>query len=107
MTLTIRIRYLSPAIIALVVAGPRPALHAQQDPVAARDTLPHGPLVFDSSTRGPSGRPIAGPKFRVVPMKGLTRAFALAFLPDQGILITERAGQLRIVRRGVLDPRPI
>ena len=31
----------------------------------------------------------------------------MAFLPDGGILITERAGRLRIVRNGVLDPSPI
>jgi glucose/arabinose dehydrogenase len=28
-------------------------------------------------------------------------------LPDGGILITERPGRLRIVRNGVLDPKPI
>ncbi len=31
----------------------------------------------------------------------------MAFLPDGGILITERPGRLRIVRNGVLDPNPI
>ena len=31
----------------------------------------------------------------------------MAFLPDGGILITERGGRLRIVRNGVLDPKPI
>jgi glucose/arabinose dehydrogenase len=31
----------------------------------------------------------------------------VAFLPDGGILITERAGRLRIVRDGVLEPQPI
>jgi hypothetical protein len=36
------------------------------------DTLPDNPQVFDSSTRGPSGARIAGPMFRVVPMKGLS-----------------------------------
>jgi aldose sugar dehydrogenase len=80
---------------------------AQQVPAPARDTLPDNPGIFDSSTRGPSGSPIAGPKFRVVPLKGLQRPYALAFLPDGGILITERAGRLRIVRNNVLDPQPI
>jgi glucose/arabinose dehydrogenase len=72
-----------------------------------RDTLPDGPLVFDASTRGPSGSPIAGPRFRVVPMRGLSYPYALAFLPNGDMLITERAGRLRIVRGGVLDPEPI
>jgi glucose/arabinose dehydrogenase len=80
---------------------------AQQAPAPSRDTLPDNPGVFDSSTRGPSGSPIAGPKFRVVAVKGLQRPYALAFLPDGGILITERAGRLRIVRNNALDPQPI
>ena len=37
----------------------------------------------------------------------MARPWALAFLPDGSILITERAGRLRIVRNGVLDPQPI
>ena len=80
---------------------------AQQAAPPARDTLPEGPLVFDSSTRGPGGSPLPGPKFRVVPTRGLSRPYALAFLPDGGILVTERAGRLRLVRNGVLDPQPI
>jgi glucose/arabinose dehydrogenase len=31
----------------------------------------------------------------------------MAFLPDGGILIAERPGRLRIVRNGVLDPKPV
>jgi glucose/arabinose dehydrogenase len=85
-----------------VAAAPR----AQQS-APPTDTLADGPQVFDASTRGPNGRRIAGPKFRVVPMKGLSFPYALAFLPDGNILITERAGRLRIVRGGVLDPAPI
>src|SRR5215218_6145458 len=45
--------------------------------------------------------------FRITPIKGLSRPFALTFLPDGNMLVTERAGRLRIVRNGVLDPRPI
>jgi glucose/arabinose dehydrogenase len=80
---------------------------AQQAPAPPRDTLPDAPQIFDASTRGPNGRRIAGPKFRVVPMKGLTYPYALAFLPNGDMLVTERAGRLRIVRHGVLDPKPI
>ena len=65
------------------------------------------PLIFDSSTRGSGGTKIAGPKFRVVPMLGFSYPYALAFLPDGNILVTERAGRLRIVRDGKLDPEPI
>jgi glucose/arabinose dehydrogenase len=96
------------AIVALIAAVLRPALDAQAQAIPEdRDTLPDGPQVFDSSSRGSSRRPIAGPRFRVVPMKGLNRPYGLAFLPNGDMLITERAGQLRIVRNGVLDPQPI
>lgn len=73
----------------------------------AVDTLPEGPLVFDSSTRGPSGSPLPGPRFRVEATRGLSRPYALAFLPDGRILVTERAGRLRIIDHGVLDPQPV
>ncbi len=73
---------------------------AQQTPNPGdvpRDTLPDEPHIFSS----------AGQALRVVPTKGLSRPFALAFLPNGDILITERAGRLRIVRGGVLDRQPI
>lgn len=61
------------------------------------DTLPDTPAEIVSVAQ----------RFRVTPIKGLSRPFALAFLPDGTMLVTERAGQLRIVRDGVLDPRPL
>ena len=45
--------------------------------------------------------------FRVVPMKGLNRPWALEFLPNGDMLITEHGGELRIVRDGALDPEPL
>ena len=45
---------------------------------------------------------------RVVPVAtGLSHPWSLAFLPDGDMLVTERAGRLRIVRKGTLDPQPI
>jgi aldose sugar dehydrogenase len=46
-------------------------------------------------------------KFKITPIKGLSRPFSLAFLPDGNMLVTERGGSLRLVRNGVVDPRPI
>jgi len=96
-------RRVATALVGLLVATTS-VLDAQSPP---RDTLPQGDLVFDSSTRGPSGSPVPGPKFRVVPLRGLARPYAMAFLPDGRLLVTERAGRLRVIKDGVLDPRPI
>ena len=72
-------------------------------PVASRaqtsppNGLPDGPRVFSEN----------GQQFRLVPIHGLEQPWALAFLPNGDILVTERPGRLRIVRDGLLDPRPI
>ncbi|MDV2991094.1 MAG: Aldose sugar dehydrogenase YliI [Chroococcidiopsis sp. SAG 2025] len=39
--------------------------------------------------------------------EGLDHPWSLAWLPDGSMLITERLGQLRILRNGQLDPTPI
>src|SRR6266852_796390 len=88
------------SIVALSLTLFGAAGRAQQTPNPgdpARDTLPNEPQIFSS----------AGQKFRVVATKGLSRPFSLAFLPDGDMLITERAGRLRIIRNGALDPQPI
>ena len=49
-----------------------------------------------------------GVKLRAVPVvKGLVNPWSLAFLPNGDMLVTERPGRLRIVRKGALDPEPI
>lgn len=60
--------------------------------------LPSTPTVFQTSDY----------KIRVVTVAdGLSRPWSIAFLPGGDMLVTERTGQLRILRSGVLDPRPI
>src|SRR3954469_23821811 len=52
-------------------------------------------------------------RIRVVPVaRGLVNPWSIAFLPEPSaggvtFLVTEKDGRLRIVRNGVLDPRPI
>ncbi len=43
----------------------------------------------------------------VVVARGLATPWSLAFLPDGGMLVTERGGRLRLVRNGVVDPTPV
>ena len=64
---------------------------------AGPDTLPDTPQVLGTAEQ----------RFRVVPIKGLVRPSALAFLPNGDILVAERPGRLRIVHEGVVDPQPI
>jgi glucose/arabinose dehydrogenase len=64
----------------------------------AAPSLPDGPITVQSAT--PAHR-----NLRLVVTKGLFHPWGMAFLPDGGILITERPGCLRIVRNGVLDPK--
>jgi len=46
--------------------------------------------------------------FRVVTLaRGLDHPWGMAFLPDDGILVTERSGQLRLFKDGALQPDPI
>ena len=46
--------------------------------------------------------------FRVVTViRGLEQPWSLAFLPDGRMLVTEKAGRLRIVSAGKLEPQPV
>ena len=61
--------------------------------------LAAGPFVFQTAEHQ---------TIRVsVVARGLSHPWAIAFMPDGGMLITERAGRLRVVRDGVLEPAPI
>jgi glucose/arabinose dehydrogenase len=65
----------------------------------AGQKLPAKPVEFNTGE---------GQRIRV---SALTRAlefpWSLAFLPDGTMLVTERAGRLRVIRNGVLDPQPV
>ncbi len=53
-------------------------------------------------------RPAEVAGLRVTPVvEGLERPWGFAFLPDGGVLITERPGRLRLIRDGALLPTPI
>src|SRR5689334_17505274 len=78
---------------------------AQGQPPAARG---RGPAPVDTLGTGPwdlqAGR---GVRIHVTAIKGLDHPWGIAFLPDGGMLVTERPGRLRVIRNGTLDPTPI
>jgi glucose/arabinose dehydrogenase len=39
--------------------------------------------------------------------RGMVRPFSLAFLPNGDMLVTQRGGQLRLIKNGVLQPAPV
>ena len=90
-----------------IAAVPAPqasdAADTPRHPLAGRpgsgpDTLPDAAQVIDEQ----------GQRLRVTPLKGLERPWALAFLPDGTMLVTERPGRLRRVTADfTLDPEPI
>lgn len=56
----------------------------------------------------PTVLPTSDYRLRVVEVAGgLANPWSIAFLPGGDMLVTERAGRLRIVRDGELDPTPI
>src|SRR5262245_5611843 len=84
-------------ILAAICAA---ALHGQANVIdLPRSPLGDGPFIFDTAEQH---------KIKVtVITKALDRPFGMAFLPGGNILVSERGGKLRMVRDGVLDPKPI
>jgi glucose/arabinose dehydrogenase len=66
------------------------------DPVA----LPDGPIMVQSAVNQHRD-------LRVFVTKGLVQPWSMTWLPDGTMLVTERGGRLRVVRKGVLDPNPV
>ena len=90
------VRSVAPLLLCMVAV----TYAEQQVPIGVEvPPLGSGPWVFDTAEQH---------KIRVnVVTKGLSHPWALAFFPDGDMLVTERPGRLRIVRRGALDPQPI
>ena len=88
-------------VAALFLLSMSPVGHAEQEPEIGVPVPPldGGPWVFDTAEQH---------KIRVsVVAKGLSHPWAITFLPNDDMLVTERAGRLRLVRDGMLDPHEI
>jgi glucose/arabinose dehydrogenase len=90
----------SARVVAVLLFGIAAVGRAQQPSIGVPvPPLGPGPFVFDTAEQH---------KIRVtVVTRGLSHPWAIAFLPDGGMLVTERPGRLRVIRDGVLDPTPV
>lgn len=65
-------------------------------------------FAADSSTASAKTQKSKQHSFRIVTVaKGLDHPWGLAFLPDGGMLVTERSGELRLIANGKLRPSPV
>ena len=88
-------------VAALFLLSMSPVGQAEQQPEIGVPVPPlsDGPWIFDTAEQH---------KIRVsVVAKGLSHPWAITFLPNNDMLVTERAGRLRLVRDGMLDPQEI
>ena len=96
---------------AVLIASLCAVVPAAQQRVPFRNNIPVAPLGIPSvplPEKPVEFHTAEGQDIRVVVVaRGLVHPWSLAFLPDGGLLVTERPGRLRIVRGGVLDPRPV
>jgi glucose/arabinose dehydrogenase len=89
------IAWIACIVVSLLAVG-----HTQQPEIGVPvPPLGAGPFVFDTAEQH---------KIRVsVVVRGLSHPWAIAFLPDGGMLVTERTGRLRVIRNDVIDPTPV
>ena len=87
--------------------APQPAPGARP-PAGAPAQRPAGPPPTQALGDGPWDVQSWDGRLHIeVVAKGLDHPWGMAFLPDGGMLVTERPGRLRLVRNGVLDPQAI
>jgi glucose/arabinose dehydrogenase len=91
------------AAVVTPLAGQQTVPFANGAPVAPAgfepQPIPAKPIEYDTAEVM---------RIRVVPVaRGLVNPWSIAFLPDGTLLVTEKDGRLRIVRRTGLDPKPV
>ncbi len=91
------------AVLAVPLAAQREVPMRGTTPVAPQGIrvppLPDAPVHYETAE---------GQNIRVVVhTRGFRNPWSLAFVSNDTILVTERGGQVRAVRNGVLDPQPV
>jgi aldose sugar dehydrogenase len=109
------------ALIAGVVIAQQPPAGQKPAPANPQPAPPRGGPGAGPNTPGsfqrvpalpfpdaPKDLEMSGTRYRVVPVvKGLEQPWGIGFLPNGDMLVTEKPGRLRVVRKGVLEPQPI
>ena len=91
-------------LAALIVGCALAPAWAQDTPVATPPAPPPGFMRSEPLGAGPWDFDTAEGKVHTEVVARLERPWSLAFLPGGGMLVTERAGRLRVIRDGQLDP---
>jgi glucose/arabinose dehydrogenase len=93
------------SLLALALTAPALLVFACDDPGGSAPPPVENDLDDDTTS---VQEPPATANFRVVTVvDGLEHPWGMAFLPDGGILVTERPGRLRLVRDGALVEEPV
>ncbi len=91
-------------------ASPAPTPSLTRTPAAETPTEAHPtptPTAATPTEAPPTLTPTAATPHVQVVATGLSVPWALAFAPDGRILVTERAGRLRVIEDGALRPEPL
>jgi glucose/arabinose dehydrogenase len=96
--------------VVLALQAQQPATDGKQPPAPGQGKGPGKGKAKAVDTLGEGPWDLKSEKANIhvtVVTKGLDHPWALQFLPNGDMLVTERAGRLRVIRKGVLDPMPI
>ena len=111
-----RIRFYLPVLIVLVFLAPGLGARVEEGRVFQSLKTPFRAAYWSGNAhsvrqtplcRAPSQARLKTPFQVVIIASGLDHPWSMAFLPDGDLLVTERSGELRLIRKGRLQDKPI